>query len=187
MQAAVQMAAQSQAKSTPKSERRFSNPVTSQGLLRKAQGNALKKQTLVEAPRRPNNEGNGPRIQTTKVQQNKPRRNGSFGTVGQVPSNLEKSRRVSGSTPNLSQAQMSERYQPGFNTTPAERAEQLRKARGTRFHITSANSILEQIEQDKMKRTESLKQRISMFEAARQKSNAPPERTTEAPASLGLN
>ena len=36
MQAAVQMAAQSQAKSTPKSERRFSNPVTSQGLLRKA-------------------------------------------------------------------------------------------------------------------------------------------------------
>ena len=43
------------------------------------------------------------------------------------------------------------------------------------------------IEQDKIKRTESLKQRISMFEAARQKSNAPPERTTEAPASLSGN
>lgn len=38
MQAATQMAAQmsGQAKGTPKSERRFSNPVTSQGFLRKS-------------------------------------------------------------------------------------------------------------------------------------------------------
>merc|ERR1739838_263780 len=91
--------------------------------------------------------------------------------VQQAGSNLEKSRRMTGSTPNLSQAQLTDRYQTGFDTTPTERAQQLKKAR-------------EQIEQDKIKRTESLKQRISMFEAARQKSNAPPERTTEAPASL---
>ena len=39
-------------------------------------------------------------------------------------------------------------------------------------------STLEQIEQEKIKRTESLKQRISMFEAARARSNqtdSPPQ------------
>jgi len=37
--------------------------------------------------------------------------------------------------------------------------------------------ISEQIEAEKIKRTESLKQRISMFEAARQRANQQPERT----------
>jgi len=92
-------------------------------------------------------------------------------TVGQdmngVPSNLSRGKGLSGSTPNLSESQMNEKYQRGFDTTPAERAAQLRKAR-------------EQIEQEKIKRTESLKQRISMFEAARQRSNqtdSPPQAT----------
>ena len=75
----------------------------------------------------------GPRIQSTKVSQSpsaKPRRNGSFGVVQNAGSNLEKSRRLAGSTPNLSQAQITDRYQTGFDTTPAERAQQLKKARG---------------------------------------------------------
>ena len=73
-----------------------------------------------------------PRIKATKVNQpsSKPRRNGSFGMVQQAGSNLEKSRRMTGSTPNLSQAQLTDRYQTGFDTTPAERAQQLKKARG---------------------------------------------------------
>jgi len=87
--------------------------------------------------------------------------------MGGVPSNLSRGKGLSGSTPNLSESQMNEKYQRGFDTTPAERAAQLRKAR-------------EQIEQEKIKRTESLKQRISMFEAARQRSNqtdSPPQAT----------
>ena len=43
-------------------------------------------------------------------------------------SNLSRGRGLSGSTPNLSQSQLSEKYQRGFTTTAAERAEQLRKA-----------------------------------------------------------
>ena len=50
--------------------------------------------------------------------------------MGGVPSNLSRGKGLSGSTPNLSESQMNEKYQRGFDTTPAERAAQLRKARG---------------------------------------------------------
>ena len=50
--------------------------------------------------------------------------------LGGVPSNLSRGKGLSGSTPNLSESQMNEKYQRGFDTTPAERAAQLRKARG---------------------------------------------------------
>lgn len=93
-------------------------------------------------------------------------------------SNLARGRGLSGSTPNLSQSQLSEKYQRGFTTTAAERAEQLRKARGNNtITISNLSRDLEQIEAEKIKRTESLKQRISMFEAARARANQQPERT----------
>ena len=135
-QAAQQAAAQQQnaQKSTPKSERRYSNP-NNQGEYHFFI--AIRKLVQVEqpvAPRRQSMDQQAqPRIQATKVNQptSKPRRNGSFGMVQQAGgSNLEKSRRMTGSTPNLSQAQLSDRYQTGFDTTPAERAQQLKKARG---------------------------------------------------------
>merc|ERR1712130_281711 len=76
-------------------------------------------------------------------------------------SSLSRMSRLSGSTPNLSQAQKRDmensNIQLGFDCTAAERAQQLRSAR-------------EKIEMDKIKRTESLKQRISIFESNRQKS-----------------
>ena len=79
--------------------------------------------------------------QIARSAQSQPTQNGSrqprnAGSRNQDNSNLARGRGLglSGSTPNLSQSQITERYQRGFTTTAAERAEQLRKARGNSFY-----------------------------------------------------